>query len=383
MSALRLVLMAGEASGDVLGADLARALKRRRPDIQLAGLSGPNMQAAGVQPWFNIDELSVMGLTEVLKHLPRLIKLRRRIKQRILDWPADALITIDAPDFNLGLARQLKKEGVPTIHYVSPSVWAWRAGRIPKIARSLDRLLTLFPFEPELYAPYGLKTDFVGHPLADELSAGRDPASARTLLGLGHSTRVIALLPGSRNGELMRHVALLGETALRLRDRYPESDLLMLLSGESQRTLATQLLGPLAEQAGIRLLSCQTRAGLEAADMAIAASGTVTLEAFLLECPMTVFYRLAPTTFHMARTLKLVRSRHVSLPNILSSRELVPERLQQAATPTVLAADAEAWLSDPERVKAYRDQARHWRARLAQGAGERAAEYILQSLPGA
>ncbi|MGY6553472.1 MAG: lipid-A-disaccharide synthase [Wenzhouxiangella sp.] len=380
MAGLRLVLMAGEASGDVLGADLAAALRRRRPDIALSGMTGPRMRAAGVEPWFDIDELSVMGLTEVLKHLPRLLKLRRRIRQRILDWPADALITIDAPDFNLGLARQLKATGLPTIHYVSPSVWAWRAGRIPKIARSLDRLLTLFPFEPELYAPHGLQADFVGHPLADELSAGPNAASARTLLGLAHSTPVVALLPGSRGGELRRHVALLGKTALQLRSRRPEAEIIMLLGTESQRELAIDLLGDLGERAQIRLLSGQTRAGLEAADVAIAASGTVTLEAFLLECPMTVFYRLAPSTYHLARSLQLVRSQHVSLPNILSGKELVPERLQYAADPEQLSADTEAWLDDPQRVAAYREQSRQWRARLAQGAGERAAACILDTL---
>ena len=380
MAALRLVLMAGEASGDVLGADLASALKRQQPDIQLSGMTGPGMRAAGVEPWFDIDALSVMGLTEVLKHLPRLLKLRRRIRERILDWPADALVTIDAPDFNLGLARQLKASGLPTIHYVSPSVWAWRAGRIPKIARALDRLLTLFPFEPELYAPHGLQADFVGHPLADELAAGPDAASARTLLGLGHSTPVIALLPGSRGGELRRHVKLLGETALELRSRQPQAEIIMLLGIESQRKMAAELLGDLCERARIRVLSGQTRAGLEAADVAIAASGTVTLEAFLLECPMTVFYRLAPSTYHLARGLKLVRSRHVSLPNILSRQHLVPERLQQAAEPQRLSADTQGWLSEPERVTAYREQARRWRAQLARGAGERAATLILETL---
>ena len=376
----RLVLVAGETSGDLLGANLASALKKLRPDATLAGVTGPRMVAAGVESWFDIEQLSVMGLTEVLRHLPRLVRLRRELRERILAWPADALITIDAPDFNLGLARQVKKAGRPTIHYVSPSVWAWRAGRIPKIARSLDQLLTLFPFEPELYAPHGLRADFVGHPLADELAAGPDPASARTLLGLGHSTPVIALLPGSRDGELRRHVELLGQTAARLHDRHPGAELIMLIGGERQRGLATELLGGLAKQAGIRLLSGQTRAGLEAADVAIAASGTVTLEAFLLECPLTVFYRLAPTTYHLARWLKLVRSRHVSLPNILSGEQLVPERLQQAATAEALAADAETWLSHPERVAGYRLQAREWRQRLARDAGARAAQCILESL---
>lgn len=380
MASLRLVLIAGETSGDVLGASLAAALKRQRPDLEISGMTGPRMRAAGVEPWFDIDELSVMGLTEVLKHLPRLLKLQRRIRQRILDWPADALVTIDAPDFNLSLARQIKTAGLPTIHYVSPTVWAWRAGRIPKIARALDRLLTLFPFEPELYAAHGLQADFVGHPLADELAAGPDRAAARSLLDLGHSTPVIALLPGSRSGELQQHVRLLGETALQLHRRRPKAEIIMLLSSESQRALALDLLGNLAEQAHIRLFSGQTRAGLEAADVAIAASGTVTLEAFLLECPLTVFYRLAPSSYYLARGLKLMRSRHVALPNILSGQALVPERLQQAATPDRLSTDVETWLNEPERIAAYRAQSRGWRARLAQDAGERAAACILETL---
>ncbi len=380
MSAPRLVLVAGEASGDLLAADLARALKDLRPEVRLAGVTGPRMAAAGVETWFDIEQLSVMGLTEVLRHLPRLIRLRRDIKARLLEWPADALITIDAPDFNLGLARQVHKAGRPTIHYVSPSVWAWRAGRIPKIARALDHLLTLFPFEPELYAPHGLAASFVGHPLADELAAGPDRASARTLLQLAQSTPVIALLPGSREGELKRHVPLLGQTALKLRRDLPHAELLMLLTGERQRTLAESLLQDVAARSDLRLLSGQTRAGLEAADVAVAASGTVTLEAFLLECPLTVFYRLAPVTYHLARSLRLVRARHVSLPNILSREELVPERLQKAATADQLSADVAAWLAAPERVADYRGQAQHWRQTLARDAGAQAARVVLDRL---
>ena len=297
-----------------------------------------------------------------------------------MDWPADALITIDAPDFNLGLARQVKRAGRLSIHYVSPSVWAWRAGRIPKIARSLDQLLTLFPFEPELYAPYGLPAQWVGHPLADELAGGPDRAAARALLGLDPATPVIALLPGSRDGELKRHVPLLGQTALRLRSKHPQAALLMLLASKRQRQLAADCLGAITKQAGIRLLDCQTRIGLEAADVAVAASGTVTLEAFLLECPMTVFYRLSPLTYQLARSLNLVRSAHVALPNILSQCLLVPERLQQAATAEQLSDDVETWLADPQHTADYRQQARRWRQNLARNAGEQAARVILQRL---
>lgn len=379
---LRLVLVAGEASGDLLGGDLAQALARQRPDIELAGIGGEHMRAAGVETWFDIEALSVMGLTEVLRHLPRLIRLRRDLRRRILAWPATALVTIDAPDFNLGLARGLRKAGLTTIHYVSPSVWAWRAGRIPGIVRALDLLLTLFPFEPALYRPHGLDARFVGHPLADELAAGPDRNAARSALQCANADPVVALLPGSRDGELQRHVGLLAATAGRLRKAHPGADLVMLLTGARHAALARELAAAELDQAGVRLLTDATRTGLAAADVAVAASGTVTLEAFLLECPLVVYYRLAPATFHLARALKLVRSEFVSLPNILCAEALVPERLQDAATPDNLAADTEAWLARPERMQRYRRLAAEWRQRLACRAGEQAARAVLERVDG-
>jgi lipid-A-disaccharide synthase len=379
---LRLVLVAGEASGDVLAADLAQALARQRPGIELAGIGGEQMRNAGVDTWFDIEALSVMGLTEVLSHLPRLIRLRKDLRQRILAWPADALITIDAPDFNLGLARQLHKRGLTTIHYVSPSVWAWRAGRIPGIARALDLLLTLFPFEPALYQPHGLDARFVGHPLADELASGPNRDAARSALQTLDAKPVVALLPGSRDGELQRHVGLLADTALRLRKALPEAELMMLLTGERHERMARELAAAALDQAGVRLLKGATRTGLAAADVAVAASGTVTLEAFLLECPLVVYYRLAPTTFHLARALRLVRSEFVSLPNILCQQALVPERLQAEATPERLAADAEAWLSRPETTGRYRQLASQWRQQLGRQAGEQAARAVLERVDG-
>lgn len=376
----RLVLVAGEASGDLLGADLARALRQHRPDIELAGITGPHMRNAGVESWFDIAELSVMGLTEVVRHLPRLVRLRKALRERTLRWPASALVTIDAPDFNLGLARQVKKRGLTTIHYVSPSVWAWRAGRIPRIAAVLDLLLTLFPFEPDLYRPHGLDARFVGHPMADELAGGRQRTQARNTLEIQDDQTLIALLPGSRDGELKRHVGLLAATALRLRQANSQGELVMLLASQRHATMAREIAGPELEQAGVRLVPGATRNGLAASDLAIAASGTVTLEAFLLECPLVVYYRLAPLTYHLARSLQLVRSEFVSLPNILSERALVPERLQAEATPEQLACDAAGWLADPETVDHYRRLAREWRQRLACCAGEQAAQAILEHL---
>lgn len=376
----RLVLSAGEASGDLLGADLARALKAQCPNIELAGVTGPRMRAAGVETWFDIEELSVMGLSEVIRHLPRLVRLRRALKARILGWPATALVSIDAPDFHFGLDRQLKAQGLPVIHYVSPSVWAWRAGRIKKIARSVDLLLTLFPFEPALYQAAGLKADFVGHPLADELRSGPDRAGARAELGLDAAAPVIALLPGSRDGELARHLGLLEETAHRLHQQLPRAQLLLLLTGARHQRRAAEQWAKSVAALPVQLLSEQTRLGLQAADVALAASGTVTLEAFLLECPLVVFYRLAPTTYQLARGLRLLRSEHVSLPNILCRQNLVPERLQHAASAGQLVDDTLAWLNDAERVARFRQLARSWRGQLAQDAGTQAARAILRQL---
>jgi len=377
---VRLVLSAGESSGDQIAADLVRALIEQHPGIELAGLAGPEMQAAGVEPWFDLDQLNVMGLSEILRHLPRLFQLRRDFEARIVDWAPDAFIGIDAPDFNLGLARRLKRRGIRTIHYVSPSVWAWRAGRIPKIARSLDLLLTLFPFEPELYRPHGLTAQFVGHHLADRLAREPDQSAARQALGLKPEQTVIALLPGSRSGELRQHAGLLAETALGLRAARPGAELLVLLARERDKAVLGDEAVARLDRAGVRWQTGRTRQGLRAADVALAASGTVTLEAFLLGCPLVVFYRIAPSTYWLARTLRLVKSRHVSLPNILTQTSLVPECLQQAATTEALIREADGWLSNAPRVEHYRTLASEWAQRLAIGAGDQAARSILSYL---
>ena len=377
---MRLVLAAGETSGDQIGADLARELIRQAPGVELAGLAGPEMQAAGVEPWFTMDQLNVMGLSEVIAHLPRLVRLRRSFRRRTLSWQADAFIGVDAPDFNLGLARQLKQRGTTAIHYVSPSVWAWRAGRIPKIARSLDLLLTLYPFEPRLYAPHGLKAEFVGHHLADELAAGPASTEARARLGLPADKTAIALLPGSRAGELQRHAALMADTASALRHRYPRAEILILLARSGDQAVLDADHRSAFDAAGVRWLVGQTRLGLAAADVAVAASGTVTLEAFLLGCPHVVFYRLAPSSYRLARGLKLVKSQYVSLPNILTKEALVPEFIQEAAEPAALAQAVDDWLESPERRDRFLTLSRQWRRRLARGAGQQAAQAVLAHL---
>lgn len=377
----RVVLVAGEASGDALGAGLARELQALRPGIELAGIAGDAMRSAGVEAWFDLDELNVMGLTEVLRHLPRLFRLRSRLRRRILDWRPAAFVGIDAPDFNLGLARQLRRQGLPTVQYVAPTVWAWRAGRAAGVARSADLLLTLFPFEPAMFRAHGLASRFVGHPLADEIvetgggpkrHGGADLASAQS------DRPLVALLPGSRRGEIERHADLMAQTALWLRDQRPRLRLQMLLARSAHRDLVRSIAGNALERAGVELVCGRTRSGLEAADVAISASGTATLEAFLLECPLVAYYRLAPATYWLLRSLRLVRSQFIALPNILQGRALVPEFVQGDATAGPLGREALAWLDDAERLGAYRQAAADCRRELAAGASTNAAKAVIE-----
>lgn len=374
----RLVLSAGEPSGDLLAAHLAKHLKALDPDLQLAGITGPAMRAAGVESWFDIDQLSVMGLSEIIGQLPRILNLRRQFKQRILDWAPGAFIGIDAPEFNLRLARQLKTRGLTTLQYVSPSVWAWRPGRVAGIARSVDHLLVLFPFEPGCYANTDLKVTVVGHPLADPMSASpHSPAAqtqARQQLRLPDHHTIVALLPGSRHGELKRHIPLLEAVARQHTvAAHQPIHYLLLLADAAHRP------GPVADLSHVTALTGQTPLGLQAADAALCASGTVTLEAFLLGCPQVVFYRLAASTHWLAKTFSLLSTSHVALPNILTAAPLVPELIQHHANPATLISELQAWLGDPRRVADYRQQAHHWQQTLR--AGDRAAQAVLATLP--
>jgi lipid-A-disaccharide synthase len=378
---MQLVLGAGETSGDQLGAALARALREREPAIDLLGVTGPEMRANGVETLAGTDQLDVMGLFEILGHLPRLVRFRRQLRRAILARKPSAFVGIDAPDFNLGLARQLKQAGLPTAHFVAPSVWAWRGYRIPKIARSLDLLLTLFPFEPDCFSATGLDCRFVGHPLADALPRAPDRAAARAALGLPAERPVVALLPGSRGGEIQRHAALLAETARRLTAERQDLECLLLLAREDQKTPLQQA-APDGAFDAVRIVSGRTREGLTAANVAVAASGTVTLEALLTHTPMVVYYRLPATTYGLAKTLRLVRSAHVGLPNILAGRTLVPERIQADATAERLTADALNWLDDDARRLRFRQAAVTLHEQLARGAAERAAEVLLEKFGG-
>jgi lipid-A-disaccharide synthase len=377
----RIALVAGEASGDLLGAGLVEALRERFPDAQFAGIGGPSMREAGFEAWFDASELAVMGLSEVLSHLPRLLRLRRVLRERVLAWKPDVFVGIDAPDFNLGVERWLKRRGVRTMHYVSPSVWAWRESRAEKIGRSADRVLCLFPMEPAIYARHGVDARFVGHPLADAIALDPDRAAARSALGLAFHAPALALLPGSRLGEIERMLPPFLEAAALVAERI--ADLALLLPAANagcRQAIAAQLRRFPALATRVRLLDGQAQAAMIAADVVLLASGTAALEAMLCKRPMVVGHRIAPTTYRIVKALGLLKSDFVSLPNVLAGEEVVPELLQDACTPPNLAAAVLQWFEQPEAVAALRPRFRAIHESLRRDASASAADAIVELL---
>jgi lipid-A-disaccharide synthase len=324
--ALRVGMVAGEASGDQLGAALIDALRVRVANVEFRGVAGPKMLAAGCTPLAAAEELAVMGLTEILAHLPRLWRLRRGLERAFADWRPDVFIGIDSPEFNLGLAARLKARGIRTVQYVSPQVWAWRQGRVRTIARDCDLVLCLLPFEPTFYREHAARAVYVGHPLADQVPLDTDRAAARRDLGLDPTATVIALLPGSRLGEVRRLGPAFLATARWLGVRRPG---LQFIAPMASSAAAAGFAG--AGAAGVRLLDGQARLALQAADAALVTSGTATLEALLCRCPMVVAYRTGVLTAALVRLLRLVRVPHFALPNLLAGEPLVPEHFQHAA----------------------------------------------------
>jgi lipid-A-disaccharide synthase len=316
------VLVAGEQSGDQLGAGLMHALRERFPSAQFFGVGGPLMQAAGLEAWFDASELAVMGLWEVLSHLPRLLRRRAEVIARTLALRPTLYIGIDAPDFNLAIERKLKAQGVLTTHYVSPSIWAWRHERAAKIGQSADLVLCLFPFEPALYEHYGVRARFVGHPLADQFPLEPTPMFARTALGLPLQQPVLAILPGSRKTEVKLLAKPFLDAAAALKARFPRMTVIApMANAQVHETLRAQL----EPHHSVLLLEGQAKLALQAADAVIVASGTAALEAALARKPMVVCYRVSAVTYFIARRLGLLKTAFFSLPNKLAERALVPE----------------------------------------------------------
>ena len=377
---MRIALCAGETSGDQLGAGLVAALRRRFPGAQFAGIGGDGMRAAGVDTWHDANDLAVMGLAEVLAHLPRLLRVRKAFRQRVLDWRPDVFIGIDAPDFNLGVERWLKQRSLRTVHYVSPSVWAWREDRARKIGESADRVLCLFPIEPPIYARHGVDAVFVGHPLADAIPLQPDQAAARAALGVPDAP-TLAVLPGSRLGEIQRMLPVFLDAAARLQRDIPGLQLLLPAANAACRAAIAATPG--ASAAHVRILDGQAQRAMIASDVVLLASGTAALEAMLCKRPMVIGHRISGLTYAIVRAFGMLKSAHVSLPNVLAGEALVPELLQDACTAENLHAALLRWFRDERAVAALQPRFLAIHESLRRDASSSAASAVASLLQGA
>ena len=375
---LTIGLVAGESSGDNLGAALIRAIRERAPDTRFMGVAGPAMVAEGCEAWAPAEELAVMGLFEVLHHLPRLMGLRRRLRSRFLAERPDVFVGIDAPEFNLNLAPALHAAGIRTVQYVSPQVWAWRQGRARHMAGFLDLVLCLLPFEAQVYERAGLRAIFVGHPLADQLPLVPDRAAARATLGLRADSRIVAVLPGSRVGEVARLAGDFAGAIGWLAGRRPGLQFVAPMANPQTKTIFVQALIRQAPAAKVQVIEGQSRTALTAADAALVASGTATLETLLCKRPMVVAYRLGWMTALVLRSLRLLKAPYFAQPNLLAGRLVVPELAQGEVRPENLGRAIERWLDQPEEVAALMEQFTVIHRQLRSGASERAAEAILE-----
>ena len=373
---LHVGIVAGEASGDNLAAGLIQAIRKKVPDAVFEGIAGPRMQEAGCVSLYPMAELAVMGLVEVLKHLPRLISIRRGLKRHFLDKPPDIFIGVDAPDFNLGLEKSLKQSGIRTLHYVSPSVWAWRKYRVRKIAASVDCMLTLFPFEERFYVEQQVPARCVGHPLADLIVDDVSPAQARRQIKLEHKGPVVALLPGSRVGEIKRMAADFLNAAVWCYQRRDDLHFVVPLANYECQLAFEEVLSTIETRLPLTLLVGQGLQSMAAANAVMLASGTASLECMLLKRPMVVAYRLSPVTYQLARML--VNSRYFSLPNLLADRPLVKELIQGEVSPESLGREILALIEDPQRAQELAGIFSAIHAELRRDANRVAAETVLE-----
>ncbi len=373
---MRCYLVAGEISGDRLGAGLMTALKKHYPDIEFRGLGGEQMQAAGLTSLYPLSTLSIMGLVEVLAHLPRLFRVRHRLYRDALDWQADVFIGIDAPDFNLGLEKKLREKDVKTVHYVSPSVWAWREGRVKGIAKACDLMLAFLPFEAEFYRRHQVPVAFVGHPLADSLPLQPDTQAARTALQLDDASKVIAMLPGSRQGEVKRLLPDFLATARLLSARYPAARFVIPAATESLQQFIQQQVDK--QSVNIDVTLGQASDVMTAADVVLLASGTATLEAMLLKRPMVVAYRLSSVSHAIMQ--RLLHAPYVALPNILAGEPLVPELLQDECSPARLAQAVARWLDHPKESEQLKALFAEQHQQLRRQANKQAAEAVVEMM---
>jgi lipid-A-disaccharide synthase len=358
-------LIAGEASGDILGAGLMQALAARYPGARFIGVGGEEMAEAGLTSLFPMEKLSVMGITEVLSHLPELLRLRKSLVRFLLEQKPDVVIGIDSPDFTLPIARRLHDRGLKTVHYVSPSVWAWRQGRIKGIKKSIDLMLTLLPFEARFYEQHQVPVAFVGHP------------GARKALGLDAQARILAVLPGSRGGEVGQLMPAFLEAMVVLNQQDPALHFVIPAANNARREQIQALLDAHPDLP-VSLVDGQSRTVMAAADVVLMASGTATLEGLLLTKPMVVGYRVGAVTY--AIVSRLIKSEFVSLPNLLCRQEMVPELIQEGLTTDAIVAAVRRWFDQPEQAQALKARFQDVHEQLRGGASEKAAAAVAKLL---
>ena len=378
---MKIGIVVGEASGDILGAGLIRALQDHFPNLQTVGIGGERMIAEGFQSLFPQERLSVMGFVEPLKRLPELLKIRRSLLDYFLRNPVDVFIGIDSPDFNLTLEQKLKRSGIKTVHYVSPSVWAWRQGRIKKIAQAVNLVLTLFPFEAQFYRQHNVPVKFVGHPLADQLPLDPEETNAKAWLFKQHAINldapIVALLPGSRHGEVKLLGPIFWQLAKQLSVIKPNIQFVVAAANALRKVQIEQQLADMHAEIKLPLvvIKGQSHELMAAADVVVMASGTTTLEAMLLKKPMVVAYKMTPLSAWIIS--RLLKSKYIALPNLLADKSLIPELLQDCATPQNIAVEVLNFLDDTNRVSTLRNCFYDIHHQLRCNANHRAAEAVI------
>ena len=378
--AVRIAMVAGEASGDLLASHLIAALKERLPDAVFFGIGGPRMESQGFDAWWPMEKLSVMGYVDALKNYREISGIRRQLKKRLLDIKPDIFIGVDAPDFNLGLETSLKSAGVKTIHYVSPSIWAWRGGRIKKIARAVNRVLALFPMEPPLYAKEHIPVTYVGHPLADIIPLQTSKQAVREKLALPRDYPIFGMLPGSRQGELAMMADTFVQTAKLICERFLPNAIFVvpLATRETRLQFEAAIYRQQAGEVPFRLLFGHAQDALGAADVSLVASGTATLEAALIKRPMVITYKIAKFSYWLMKRMAYLP--YVGLPNVLAGRFVVPEILQDEATPENLAEALVKLYEDKENAAAVEDAFTDIHLQLRQNTAEKAANAVIECL---
>jgi len=380
MKAVRIAMVAGEASGDLLASHLIAALKERLPDAKFFGIGGPKMQAQGFDAWYPLEKLAVRGYVEVLKHYREIAGIRRQLKKRLIQDPPDVFIGVDAPDFNLALEGDLKKRGIPAIHYVSPSVWAWRGGRVKKMAKAVTKVLALFPMEVPIYQREGVPVDYVGHPMADTIPLHTDQKAVREMLSLSPDIPIIALLPGSRQSELQYMADTFVQTAKIIREHFlPRAMFVVpLTTRETRLQFEHAIFRQQAADIPFRLLFGHAQDAVGAADVVLVASGTATLEVALIKRPMVITYKMAPLTYRLMK--RMAYQPYVGLPNILAGRFVVPEILQDDATPEALAEALVKLYEDKEGRRNMEAVFSDIHLQLRQNTAEKAAQAVMACL---